>query len=74
MARPYGSLRPSKNDGRRVAIRQIVVEPSGTVHRYWWEHLEDEGAFLTDQPVDYTDQLDAISADEFGHLWRTSLW
>jgi hypothetical protein len=54
-----------------VAIRQIVVEPSGAVHRYWWEHLEDESGFLTDQPVDYTDQLDAISVDAFIRLWRT---
>ena len=58
-------------DLQRVAIRQMVVEPSGAVHRYSWEQLEDEASFLTDQPVDYTDQLDTISADEFARLWST---
>jgi hypothetical protein len=41
-----------EDDGQRVAIRQMVVDASGVVHRYWWEHLEHEVGFLTDQPVD----------------------
>jgi hypothetical protein len=58
-----------EDDGELVAIRQLVVEPSGAVHRYWWDHPEDEAGFLTDQPVDYIDRLDAISPDEFTGLW-----
>jgi len=59
------------DDGQRVAIRQLVIEPSGAIHRYWWEHLEDEAGFLTDQPVDYVDKLDEISAAEFARLWTS---
>ena len=50
----------------------MVVHPSGAIDRYWWEHLEDEAGFLTDQQVDYTDRIDAISSDEFLRLWRSS--
>jgi hypothetical protein len=56
--------------GRCIAIKQMIIRPSGAVSRYWCEHLEDADCFLTDQPVDYTDKLDAISADEFHRLWR----
>ena len=59
-----------EDDGKRIAIKQIVLHPSGAIDRYWWKHLEDEGGFLTDQPVDYTDQLDAIATEEFNRLWR----
>lgn len=59
-----------EDDGRRIAIRQIIVHPSGAIDRYWCEHLEDEAGFLTDQPVDYTDRLVALSAEEFDGLWR----
>jgi hypothetical protein len=58
-----------EHDGARIAIRQIIVHPSGAIDRYWWKHLEDEAGFLTDQPVDYTDQLVAISAEEFHGVW-----
>jgi hypothetical protein len=53
-----------------VAIRQMVVDPHGAVRRYWWRLLRDEDGFLTDQPVDSTDRLDVISAEEFNRLWR----
>jgi hypothetical protein len=59
-----------EDEGRRVPIRQIVVHPTGEIDRYWWKHLEDEVGFLTDQPVDYTDQLAPISSDDFLRLWR----
>ena len=59
-----------QDEGRRVAIKQIVVHSSGEIDRYWWKHLEDERGFLTDQPVDHTDELDAISPDEFLRLWQ----
>jgi hypothetical protein len=58
-----------EDDGRRIAIKQMIVHSSGAIDRYWWEHLRDEAGFLADQPVDFTDQLDAISADEFTRLW-----
>jgi hypothetical protein len=59
-----------EDGGQQIAIRQVIVHPDGVIDRYWWKHLEDEAGFLTDQPVEYTDQLIAISADEFDALWR----
>lgn len=59
-----------EDNGKRIAIKQIVLHPSGAIDRYWWKHLLDESGGLTDQPVDYTDQLDAIPAEEFNRLWR----
>jgi hypothetical protein len=41
-----------EDDGRQVAIKQIEAEPSGLIHRYSSDHLEDEHGFLTDQPLD----------------------
>jgi hypothetical protein len=58
-----------EDDGQRIAIKQMIVHPSGAIDRYWWKHLEDEAGFLTEQPVDYTEQLVAISAEEFDGLW-----
>jgi hypothetical protein len=61
-----------EEDGKRMAIKQMTVHPSGAIDRYWWENLEDEARFLTDQPVNVADELDAISADEFTRLWTRS--
>jgi hypothetical protein len=57
------------DDGRLAAIKQMIVRPSCVVSRYWWEHLEDADGFLTDQPVDYTEELEPISAEDFYRLW-----
>jgi hypothetical protein len=55
-----------------VAVKQIEVDPSGTVSRYWWQQLDDAHGFLTDQPL-YPEEegLAPISADEFRRYWAT---
>jgi hypothetical protein len=56
--------------GELVAIRQAELTPAGRLHRYSWEHLEDEHGFLTDQAIDLEeDPLEAIPADEFQRVW-----
>jgi hypothetical protein len=59
-----------EEDGHRIAIRQMIVHPSGAIDRYWWTHLEDDAGFLTDRPVDDDAHLVEISADEFDRLWH----
>jgi hypothetical protein len=34
-----------------VAVKQVQVDPSGTLSRSWWQRMEDEHGFLTDQPL-----------------------
>jgi hypothetical protein len=48
----------------------MVVDPSGAIRRYWCEHLQDQAGALTDKPVDYTDQLERVPAEEFDRFWR----
>lgn len=56
--------------GELVAIKQAELTPAGQLHRYSWEHLEDEHGFLTDQAVDpEEDPLEAISAEDFQRVW-----
>jgi hypothetical protein len=59
-------------EGELVAIKQVEVDPSGTVSRYWWQHMEDERGFLTDQPL-YPEEegFARISAGEFRRYWTT---
>ena len=58
--------------GELVAVKQIEVDASGTVSRYWWQRLDDEHGFLTDQPLYPKEEgLAPISADEFRRYWAT---
>jgi hypothetical protein len=68
-ARPQWLFEVVEDDGCRVAIKQIEAKSSGQVHRYWWQHLEDEHGFLTDQPLDDAEGLSAVSPDEFHRVW-----
>ena len=52
-----------------VAIRQITVEADGTRHCYWAEHMEDDWGGLTDQAIDYEDQLRQCAEAEFLAAW-----
>ncbi|MFF0596054.1 hypothetical protein [Streptomyces antibioticus] len=53
-----------------VAVKQAELTPAGRLHRYDWEHLEDEHGFLTDQAIDpEKDPLEAIPAEEFQRVW-----
>jgi hypothetical protein len=61
-----------EDDGQRIAIRQMIIHADGGIDRYWWKHLGDDAGFLTDQPVDYANQLVAIPAEEFDGLWGGS--
>jgi hypothetical protein len=57
--------------GKSWAVKQLVIEPDGTEHRYSWEALEDEWGFLTDQPLPADEpELGSISRDEFLSRWR----
>ncbi|MFF6877020.1 MULTISPECIES: hypothetical protein [unclassified Streptomyces] len=56
--------------GELVAIKQAELTPTGRLHRYSWEHLEDEHGFLTDHAIDpEEDPLEAIPAEEFRQVW-----
>jgi hypothetical protein len=61
------------DDGRRVAIKQIEIEPSGVSYRYWWRHLEDDHGFLTDQTLDRwdADAVSEISREDFHRNWNS---
>lgn len=53
-----------------IAIEQAELTPAGQLHRYTWEHLEDEHGFLTDQAIDTEeDLLETIPAEEFQRMW-----
>ncbi|MFD9812457.1 hypothetical protein [Streptomyces sp. NPDC059080] len=57
--------------GELIAIKQAELTSAGQLHRYSWEHLEDEHGFLTDQPMDPDeDPLEAIPAEEFQRVWN----
>ncbi|MFJ3807184.1 hypothetical protein ACIPWE_12620 [Streptomyces sp. NPDC090073] len=56
--------------GELVVIKQAELTSAGQLHRYCWEHLEDEHGGLTDQAIDLAeDPLEAIPAAEFQRVW-----
>ena len=56
--------------GELVAIKQAEMTSAGQLHRYSWEHLEDEHGFLTDQAIaSEEDPLEPIPAEEFQRVW-----
>ncbi|MET8767774.1 hypothetical protein [Streptomyces sp. NPDC004658] len=56
--------------GELIVIKQAELISASQLHRYSWEHLEDEHGGLTDQAVDpEEDLLEAIPADEFQRVW-----
>ncbi|WP_055572865.1 hypothetical protein [Streptomyces prasinopilosus] len=58
--------------GELIVIRQAELTSVGRLHRYSWEHLEDEHGGLTDQAVDPEEEpLEAIAAEEFQRVWNT---
>src|SRR6266545_1364877 len=53
-------------EGEVVAIKQVQVAPDGTVSRYWWQRMQDDRGFLTDQPLNpEEDGLLSITSEEF---------
>jgi hypothetical protein len=57
--------------GELVVIKQAELTSADQLHRYGWEHLEDEHGGLTDQAIDpEKDPLDAIPAEEFLRVWN----
>ena len=56
--------------GNRIAIRQLTVEADGSRHAYSPQHMEDEWGALTDQPIDFANQLSACSAEDFFVVWE----
>ncbi|MEU2978681.1 hypothetical protein ABZ678_17170 [Streptomyces hirsutus] len=56
--------------GELIAVKQAALTSAGQLHRYSWEHLEDEHGGLTDQAIDpEEDPLEVITADEFQRVW-----
>ncbi|UOB11334.1 hypothetical protein MQE23_20670 [Streptomyces sp. HP-A2021] len=56
--------------GELIVIKQAELTSAGRLHRYSWEHLEDEHGGLTDQAFDpEEDSLEAIPAEEFQRVW-----
>ncbi|GAA3254056.1 hypothetical protein GCM10010469_15380 [Streptomyces labedae] len=56
--------------GELVAIKQAELTSAGRLHRYSWEHLEDEHGGLTDQAIDpEEDLLEIIPTEEFQRVW-----
>lgn len=55
--------------GERIAIRQLTVQADGSRHAYSPQHVADEWGALTDQPIDYVNQLSACSAEDFLVVW-----
>ncbi|MFD5100340.1 hypothetical protein [Streptomyces albidochromogenes] len=55
--------------GELIVINQAEPTSAGQLHRYSWEHLDDEHGGLTDQAIDpEEDPLEAITADELPTL------
>ena len=57
------------DNGRCIAIKQVIIRPSGVVSRYCWNHLEDAHGFLRDRPVGDSDKVSPISAEDFRRCW-----
>ncbi|MFB7420262.1 hypothetical protein ACFC1L_37365 [Streptomyces sp. NPDC056210] len=57
--------------GELIVIKQAELTSAGQLHRYSWEHLEDEHGFLTDQAVAPEENpQEAIPAEEFQRVWH----
>jgi hypothetical protein len=55
-----------RDRGELIVIKQAELTSAGRLHRYSWQHLEDEHGTLTDQAIDPAeDPLEAIPAEEF---------
>jgi hypothetical protein len=58
------------DNGAVIAVKQIEIPLRGAVRRYWWRSLEDDGGFLTDQPlVPDEEALDTITCEAFYEAW-----
>ncbi|HZF90300.1 hypothetical protein [Streptomyces sp.] len=56
--------------GELIIIKQAQLTSAGQLHRYSWEHLEDEHGGLTDQAIaPDEDPLETIPAEEFQQVW-----
>ncbi|MEU7469460.1 hypothetical protein AB0A94_13125 [Streptomyces sp. NPDC044984] len=56
--------------GELVAIKQAELTSAGRLHRYSWEHLEDEHGGLTGQAIGpEEDLLEIIPTEEFQRVW-----
>ncbi|MGW4133702.1 hypothetical protein [Amycolatopsis japonica] len=53
-----------------VAVKQIELDSSGAIRRYWWQNMEDDASGLTDQALD--PGLTSVSRSTFYALWDRS--
>lgn len=57
-----------------VAIKQIELDSSGVVRRYWWRYLEDDAGGLADQVLDGAEPgLKPVTRSAFYALWKSSI-
>jgi hypothetical protein len=57
--------------GELIVVKQAELTSASQLHRYSWEHLEDEHGGLTGQAIDpEEDLLETIPAEEFQRVWR----
>jgi hypothetical protein len=56
--------------GALIAIRQLTIGADGTRHAHSPQHIEDEWGFLTDQPIDYADELTPCDGAQFRQIWE----
>jgi hypothetical protein len=56
-------------DGELVAVRQVEISSDGLARRYWWRRREDDAGFLTDQPLEPSDEMTQLSREEFLAAW-----
>ncbi|WP_309500568.1 hypothetical protein [Streptomyces shenzhenensis] len=56
--------------GELIVVKQAELTSAGRLHRYSWEHLDDEHGGLTDRAIDpEEDPLEAVPAEEFWRVW-----
>jgi hypothetical protein len=55
--------------GELIAVRQIEITSDGSARRYFWRRREDDAGFLTDQPLEPSDDLAPLSREEFLAAW-----
>ena len=62
-----------EHDDELIAVKQIETPPGERAHRYWWQHLDDDDGFLTDQPLGREEiaigRFRAVTAEEFRIVW-----
>jgi hypothetical protein len=61
------------DNGEEWPVKQLVAESDGSVHRYWWDHMEDAAGMLGDQALDPSfPGIETIPASTFFERWENA--